>query len=501
MGLEASRFAAKLIDSGRNVERNHNMTTMGRTRLTFIFALVLQGWVLDDARGQVPPPPPPELPPVPVPPQNPITEPKRLLGKVLFWDEQLSSDNSIACGTCHVPARAGADPRVARNPGLDLVFNTPDDVLASPGVRRADVLGEYYSDAIFGFAPQAGSRTAQHVLGALWSPQAFWDGRAGPQFVNPETGVTTIPNGGALESQALGPILNEVEMAHEERNWPEVTAKLASSQPLVMAINLPADLADSLAGDPTYPDLFAAAFGDPAITAERIAFAIATYERTLVPNQTPWDAFVGGNPNAMTQNQVAGWDFFRNNQCAVCHAPPMFTNNTFRNVGLRPVAEDTGRQQVTGDPNDRGRFKVPSLRNTGLKNRFMHTGQLATLGQVLDFYQPANGQIQFADNRDPLIPPINIPPQVRPQLIDFLANGLTDPRVASEQFPFDRPRLHSEVLGDYAVLEDCMTGPGQPPSPAAPTTPQQCLTRFDRDADGDIDVADYAAFQTVYSAN
>ena len=59
------------------------------------------------------------LPPVPVPAENPITEPKRVLGKMLFWDEQLSSDGSVACGTCHRPAFGGADPRVGRNPGTD----------------------------------------------------------------------------------------------------------------------------------------------------------------------------------------------------------------------------------------------------------------------------------------------------------------------------------------------------------------------------------------------
>src|SRR5262249_61911867 len=71
------------------------------------------------------------LPPVPVPPENPITEPKRVLGKMLFWDEQLSSDDSIACGTCHRPAYGGSDPRVGRNPRVDK--GTIDSVLGSAG--------------------------------------------------------------------------------------------------------------------------------------------------------------------------------------------------------------------------------------------------------------------------------------------------------------------------------------------------------------------------------
>ena len=99
--------------------------------------------------------------------------------------------------------------------------------------------------------------------------------------------------------------------------------------------------------------------------------------------------------------------------CAVCHVPPLFTNNTFRNIGLRPIGEDTGRQEVTGAPGDAGRFKVPSLRNVGLKPTYMHNGRRTTLEEVVDFYIPAGGQVQFPANQDPLIPPINIPPPAR----------------------------------------------------------------------------------------
>ena len=73
-----------------------------------------------------------ELPPVPVPAENPITEPKRVLGKILFWDEQLSSDGSVACGTCHRPGAGGGDPRAGRHPGIDK--GTIDDVMGSPGI-------------------------------------------------------------------------------------------------------------------------------------------------------------------------------------------------------------------------------------------------------------------------------------------------------------------------------------------------------------------------------
>ncbi len=396
------------------------------------------------------------LPPVPVPPQNPITEPKRLLGKVLFWDEQLSSDNTIACGTCHLPERSGADPRRVRNPGFDGISPSPDDVFASPGVVRCDALNEFDPDDAFGLQPQVTRRAANPAVMAMYAPELFWDGRAPTQFVDPQTGEVRIPFGGALESQAVGPVTNDVEMSHEQRDWEEVVAKLERVRPLAIAANLPADLAAVVASRPTYGELFARAFGDEAITSGRIAFAIATYERTLLPDQTPWDRFVAGDPAALTPGQIQGLNALQATTCFACHAPPFFTNHAFRNVGLRPTQEDTGRQEVTGLAGDRGRFKVPTLRNVGLKPSFMHNGALTNLNQVLDFYLEINGQVQFPDNQDPLVPAIVLPPDARPAVIDFLANGLTDPRVAAGAFPFDRPRLHSQ----QAPPNPALLGPG-----------------------------------------
>ena len=101
------------------------------------------------------------LPPVPVPAENPVTEPKRVLGKMLFWDEQLSSDGSIACGTCHRPAQGGADPRVGRNPGVDK--GTIDDVLGSPGSARLDRDGRPLPRPQCGCGPQVTPRAAPEL--------------------------------------------------------------------------------------------------------------------------------------------------------------------------------------------------------------------------------------------------------------------------------------------------------------------------------------------------
>lgn len=417
------------------------------------FSIIVLGLLAFAQPSIAQPPPLPPLPPVPFPAGNPFSESKRVLGKILFWDEQLSSDNSTACGTCHKPAFNGTDPRLARNPSDDGILNTPDDVIGSPGVVRCDDELYYKEDAVFGFNRQITPRAANPSTMAMYAPDLFWDGRARTTFINPQTGAVSLQNGAALESQAVGPIVSDVEMGHEARDWNHVATKLATAVPMVLAEHIPSDIAAALDANPTFPQLFQSAFGDSAITAERIAFAIATYERTLVPNQSPFDRFNAGDANAMTPQQVQGHNALRASPCIVCHAGPQFTNNTFQNIGLRPVAEDTGRQIVTGNPINRGQFKVPTLRNVGLKPTYMHTGGFTTLAQVINFY--ANGAAQFPDNRSPILP-VALPLNIRPAVIDFLQNALTDPRVATESFPFDRPRIQV----DQAVPNPRLVGQG-----------------------------------------
>jgi cytochrome c peroxidase len=408
------------------------------------------------ALAQIGPPPPPPLQPPPVPPQNPLTEAKRLLGKALFFEEQLSSDDTVACATCHVISAGGSDPRLGIDPGN--LLGPPDDVRGSPGVVRADGQNRYLPHLVFGLEPQVTSRASPTMIAAAYAPELFWDGRARGSFSDPAGGQALIPVGGALENQALAPLTNSIEMAHDQRGLTEVLAKLAVVRPLALASDLPPDLAAGLAGAGGYADLFQAAFGDPAISAQRVAFALATYQRTLVPNLTPFDAFVAGQPGALTPSQAQGLQAFNATTCNVCHAGPLFSNHTFRNVGLRPWQEDPGRLEVTGLFGDRGRFKVPTLRNVGLKPRFMHTGQFATLEQVIGFYVGGPGFQQFPENQDPAVPAINVPPQLRDELADFLRNGLTDPRVRDELFPFDRPTLASE----RKASEQSLIGSGHP---------------------------------------
>lgn len=405
------------------------------------------------------------LPPPVVPPENPITEPKRILGKILFWDEQLSSDNTVACGTCHRPASGGADPRIARHPGADGAFFTEDDVFGSQGVVRRDNDGMPIPDPVFGFEPQVTPRSAPSFFTSQDAADVFWDGRAASEFVDPETDIVVIAHIGALENQAITPILSDVEMAKEGRTWDDVRGKLNAVSPLQLATNLPPDVAAALAANPSYPDLFEAAFGDPAITAARIALSIATYERTLVADQTPFDV------GTLTPDQALGLESFAAiSDCVICHEPPHFTAFGFANLGVRPIDEDIGRQGVTGNVDDRGKFKIPSLRQVGLRPRFLHNGQRTELQAVLEFY--ADTLQHFGDNVDEILP-VEVPNHA--QVIDFLVNGLTDPRVASEVFPFDRPTLASESAVDVSPVPMPMSGAPIPvlsvhPNPFRPVT-------------------------------
>ena len=398
------------------------------------------------------------LPDVVPPAGNPITEEKRVLGKILFYEEQLSTDNTTACATCHQFDAGGADKRIARNPGPDGVGQTPDDIFGSFGVIRQGADRSYAYDGVFGLGRQITDRAAPTVVNAALSFELFWDGRASDVFMDPLTDEPLLVGFASLEAQSVAPPQNTVEMAHADRDWASISAKLAHARPLALTTEVPPDMRDAALQARTYPELFERAFGDPEITPARIAMALATYQRTLISDQTPWDRFILGDADAMNPQQIRGWEAFVNERCTLCHVPPLFTDNTFRNIGLRPIEEDRGRENVTGDPFDGGKFKVPGLRNVGLKASYMHTGGLATLAEVVDFYA---GDDHFLENIDLFIPGINISPEDRADLTEFLRTGLTDQRVAQRLFPFDGPRLFFDEDGPSRGVET-LAGTGRP---------------------------------------
>jgi cytochrome c peroxidase len=394
-----------------------------------------------------PPPPPPGGGPAPPPPGNQITPEKALLGKALFWDEQLSSTGLTACATCHIPSAGGQDPRsfqnpLSLNPGPDGLLGTQDDVGGSIGVIESAADGSYLSSTLFGLRRQVTTRQAPTMINSAFFPQGlFWDGRADGSFEDPLTGALIFPAGAAIESQVAEPPNSASEMGHVGRDWADVAAKIAASQPLDYASQIPTDLANFIAGK-SYPELFTQVFGTPDVTPVRIIFAIATYERTLLSLQSRFDDFVAGVPGAFTPQEQQGLQIFNGPAgCNLCHVGQVQSDGLFHNIGVRPDHEDLGRFVVTGNPADRGRFKTPSLRNVELSAPYFHNGQFNTLEEVVEFYD-RGGDFQ-SPNHDPRIVPLGLSVGQKAALVAFM-KALTDERVRNELPPFDRPQLYTE---------------------------------------------------------
>lgn len=254
-----------------------------------------------------------------IPNDNPQTVEGIALGRRLFYDPILSSDSSQACNACHMPFDAFAD---------NDQFST--------GVTGG--LGDRNSMAIFNAAWN-------------WNNKFFWDGRAN-----------------TLEAQALGPVVNPVEM---NNTWPNAVA--------------------SLQNHPTYPGLFQAAFGTSTIDSFLVAKALAQFERTLISANTKFDQFLLGQV-ALTASELNGFNLFMDENggdCFHCHgsaANPLWTDNAFHNNGLDATFTDNGLGTVTGNPNDNGKFKTPSLRNLFFSAPYMHDGRFATIDEVIDHY-------------------------------------------------------------------------------------------------------------------
>lgn len=413
-------------------------------RLTSLlgFAVVLLTAPSALAQGFPPPPPPPA--------GNPITTAKINLGKTLFWDEQLSSTGTMACGTCHVFSAGGSDPRTAtqaaasRHPGFDGVNGTADDVLGSQGVVRALDIDTFSLDPAFRQRPQVTGRRGMTAINSVFAPLLFWDGRADGVFEDPVTGAVVLNGGAALESQAAGPVVSSVEMGHDGVDWSSVANRIAPLAPLRLSPSVPAQLTTYINGR-SYSQLFTEAFGSAGVTPARIAMAIATYERVLIANQAPVSLPPGSPGSQLTPDENAGRQIFNTiGRCNVCHGGPFLSDNQFHYTGVRPQIEDLGRFVVTGNVGDRGRMRTPSLLNVERRAPYFHNGGMATLEAVVDFYD--RGGDFNAPNKAPAVAPIGLTQQQKNQLVAFLRRPLNDPRVTNQTAPFDRPQLYSESV-------------------------------------------------------
>lgn len=245
----------------------------------------------------------------------------------------------------------------------------------------------------FGHDRQRGSRNAPSVATAAWATSLFWDGR-----------VKT------LEEQSLHPIVDAKEMAAD---LPVVTARIAA--------------------DPSYATPFAQAFGSPEVTTDRIAKALAAFQRTLKPRSSPYARFLAGRTDALNDQQLRGLHLFRTKAgCANCHSGPLLSDQKFHNLGLSfygRARQDLGRYEVTGAPADVGAFRTPSLLNISRTGPWMHNGLFPTLEGVVAFYnaggaRPRPGPDQKDDplfpTTDPLLIKCDLTPQERADLVAFL---------------------------------------------------------------------------------
>ena len=370
-----------------------------------------------------------QLPAPRVPAGNPITPEKVQLGKALFWDEQMSSTGTVSCGTCHMPEAGGGDSRAAPSGDLDARFA---------------------GDAVFGFHDRVTGRKAPSVIGACYSRELYWDGRAGDVLVDPGTGEVILESGAALENQILGSARVETDLGRAGRGWDDVIARLTKAKPLELSVFVPPELEDWIA-DRGYPELFQEVFQADELTAVDIAMAIATYERTLIPDQTPWDSILAGaRPNeVLTEKEHKGIMAFLDTaegRCGACHrlgeAVVHFSDELYHNTGLRPPEEDPGRFAVTGIEEDRAKFRTPRLRNVELRAPYMHDGSLDTLEDVIEFYD-RGGDFE-GSNKHPLISPIGLEPEEKAAMLAFIKRPLTDPRVAAALPPFDHPSQYAD---------------------------------------------------------
>jgi cytochrome c peroxidase len=205
--------------------------------------------------------------------------------------------------------------------------------------------------------------------------------RRAPAIINRAYGRTEFYDGRAssLEDQAHFPVSNPDEMGSSGEAAAAAVAKI-----------------------PGYAPLFAAAFGDPAVTFDRIAKAIATFERTILSGNSPYDRYLNGDKQALNASAKRGLTIFeRTGECNECHRGFNFTDEKFASLGIGPDREpfDLGLEAITGKHRDAGKFKVPTLREVSHTAPYMHDGRFRTLDDVLEFYRKGGQPGPHLDSR------------------------------------------------------------------------------------------------------
>jgi cytochrome c peroxidase len=227
-------------------------------------------------------------------------------------------------------------------------------------------------------------RNTPHIYNLAWSSIFMWDGRKP-----------------SLEEQALGPI-----EAAGEMNMP-----LSTLLPKLNAV-------------PFYQAQFKAVYGSSNITKENLGKAIAAFERTIISDNSAFDKYIAGNKDAMSPAAIRGLALFETKaNCVSCHDGVNFTDDSFHNIGIK--GNDQGRDAIMSSPGMKGAFKTPGLRNTLLTSPYMHDGSLASLEEVIRFYNKGGDNVE---SRSKLIKPLDLTELEIQELIAFLG-ALTDPVV------------------------------------------------------------------------
>lgn len=321
--------------------------------------------------------------------KNPLTRAKIELGRQLYFDPRLSADSTVSCASCHNPAE-GYSAHTATGVGI---------------------------------RGQKGGRNSPVSFNRILSGAQFWDGRAD-----------------SLESQAVGPIANPIEMGFTHEG---VVKRLGEM--------------------PVYRRQFEKIFGE--VTIDRVGQAIAAFERVLVTAPSPYDyaeqlrAFAGLDPDdiaedadlaaryaaakaaveahPMSEEAQRGREIFftEKGNCTACHVGANLADEKYHNlgIGMDKPEPDLGRFVVTKDPKDTGAFKTPTVRNVALTAPYMHDGSLATLEDVVEWYDKGGHP---NPNLSDKIRPLKLTDQEQVDLVAFMkaCTGPT-PTVETSRLP------------------------------------------------------------------
>jgi cytochrome c peroxidase len=277
------------------------------------------------------------------------------------------------------PAKVALGEKLFFDPGL-----SADGTISCASCHRPE---QYFADDrqfSRGIGQQTGERNTPSVLNAGYVPNLLWDGRSV-----------------SLEDQVRYPVTHPREM--------NMT---------------PEKVEDYLAASPEYTALFKEAFDEDWIAWENVCQALASFERTLLSGNAPFDRFMAGDAGALPAGARRGWELFRGKAgCINCHhyevKRPFFTDFAFHNIGIGWSAPkpDLGRYHISKVREEKGAFRTPSLRNVAKTAPYMHDGSLPDLESVLAYYMRGGEANPLLD---PRIRPLVLTEAERKDLISFL---------------------------------------------------------------------------------